>query len=397
MKSRRLLMRLDGEGMLVGIKDAAKLVGILIITCCAVMVCTMFLNYYMDVTGIEDEIASEQVMVFYRAQVATAKVVCGVSGGCMLITSVVMLLFYIKHYIDVHKKELGILKALGQSDISVAGNFWVFGFSVLFGAALGFAGAFLLMPLFYEVQNKDKILPDFSVQFHPILLLFLVVIPAAAFAALAVFYAWHKLKTPVIDLLKDRLSPSAGKIRYREDKSGDCPFLKDLKRNTLKGKKALVFFMVFASFCFSSMTQMAFSMKNLASVMMGVMILLIGLVLACTTLLLAITTVIRGNTKTIAMMRVFGYSQRECCGAILGGYRPASYIGFALGTVYQYVLLRIMVDIVFRDFEGIPDYGFDLPVMLLSLAVFIGFYEIVMYVFSERIKKISVKEIMLEG
>ena len=171
--------------MLVGIKDAAKLVGILIITCCAVMVCTMFLNYYMDVTGIEDEIASEQVMVFYRAQVATAKVVCGVSGGCMLITSVVMLLFYIKHYIDVHKKELGILKALGQSDISVAGNFWVFGFSVLFGAALGFAGAFLLMPLFYEVQNKDKILPDFSVQFHPILLLFLVVIPAAAFAALA--------------------------------------------------------------------------------------------------------------------------------------------------------------------------------------------------------------------
>jgi len=131
--------------------------------------------------------------------------------------------------------------------------------------------------------------------------------------------------------------------------------------------------------------------------MMGGMILLIGLVLACTTLLLAITTVIRGNTKTIAMMRVFGYSQRECCGAILGGYRPASYIGFALGTVYQYVLLRIMVDIVFRDFEGIPDYGFDLPVMLLSLAVFIGFYEIVMYVFSERIKKISVKEIMLEG
>lgn len=383
--------------MLVGIKDAAKLVGILIITCCAVMVCTMFLNYYMDVTGIEEEIVSEQEMVFYRAQVATAKVVCGVSGGCLLITSVVMLLFYIKHYIDVHKKELGILKALGQSDIQVAGNFWVFGISVFLGAALGFAGGFLLMPLFYEVQNKDKILPDISVHFHPVLLLLLVMVPAVAFAVLAVFYAWCKLKMPVIDLLKDRLSRPSGKKRRREDPGGDGPFLEDLKRNTLKGKKALVFFMVFASFCFSSMTQMSFSMKDLASVMMGVMILVIGIVLACTTLLLAITTVIRGNTKTIAMMRVFGYSQRECCRAILGGYRPASYIGFALGTIYQYALLRIMVDIVFRDFEGVPAYGFDLPVMFLSLAAFVGFYEIVMYVFSERIKRISVKEIMLEG
>lgn len=35
--------------------------------------------------------------------------------------------------------------------------------------------------------------------------------------------------------------------------------------------------------------------------------------------------------------------------------------------------------------------------MFLSLAAFVGFYEIVMYVFSERIKRISVKEIMLEG
>ena len=55
-----------------------------------------------------------------------------------------------------------------------------------------------------------------------------------------------------------------------------------------------------------------------------------------------------------------------------------------------------MVDIVFKDIEGVPEYKFDLPVMLLSLAVFIVFYEIVMYAYSERIKKISVKEIMLE-
>ena len=141
---------------------------------------------------------------------------------------------------------------------------------------------------------------------------------------------------------------------------------------------------------------MSFSMKDLSSEMMGVMMLVIGLVLAFTTLFLAITTVISGNTKTIAMMRVFGYSQKECCRAILGGYRPMSYIGFVIGTGYQYGLLRLMVDIVFKDFEDVPVYKFDVPVMLVSLVCFITIYEILMYVYSEKIKKISIKEIMIE-
>lgn len=145
------------------------------------------------------------------------------------------------------------------------------------------------------------------------------------------------------------------------------------------------------------MTQMSAGMKDLSSEMMGAMMVLIGLVLAFTTLFLAITTVINGNKKTIAMMRVFGYSHKQCCMAILGGYRPLSYIGFALGTVYQYALLRVMVDIVFKDMEGVPAYEFDFPMMLVSLAVFIFVYEMLMRIYSEKIKKISVKEIMLES
>ena len=73
-----------------------------------------------------------------------------------------------------------------------------------------------------------------------------------------------------------------------------------------------------------------------------------------------------------------------------------SYIGFAIGAVYQYGLLRLMVDIVFKDVEGVPEYEFDFPVMIISLVVFIAVYEILMYVYSEKIKKISIKEIMTE-
>lgn len=78
---KRPLTRLDGDDMLIGIKNASKLVGIFVISCCAVLVCTMFLNFYLDVRSVESEITSEVSMIFYNAQVSTAKVVCLVSGA----------------------------------------------------------------------------------------------------------------------------------------------------------------------------------------------------------------------------------------------------------------------------------------------------------------------------
>lgn len=381
--------------MVVGIKDAAKLIGISVIACCAVLVCTMFLNFNIDLIEIEENITSPQAMIFYEAQCSTAKVVSSVSGGCLLITSVVMLLFYIKHYIDTRKKELGILKALGYSRIKIAKNFWVFGISTFVGASVGFGGAFLIMPAFYRLQNADKILPEISINFHIEILFYFVILPTIVFAALAVFYAWHKLKTPPLSLLKDNFQPAKTKKR-KADKESSRSFIDDLKSSTLKSKKSLVFFIIFASFCFSAMTQMSLGILDLTSEMMSVMMLIIGLTLASTTLILAITTVISGNTKTIAMMRVFGYSQTECSKSLLSSYRPLAYIGFAIGTGYQYFLIRIMVDIVFKDLEEIPEKSFDFPVMLASLAAFIVIYEIVMHIFSKRINRISVKEVMLE-
>jgi len=382
--------------MLIGIKDAAKLIGVVIISCCAVLVCTMFLNFYLDIQQIESEITSELSKIFYKAQVSTAKVVCLVSGGCLLITSVVMLMFYIKHYVDTHKKELGILKALGYSNLKIAKNFWVFGTGTFIGSAIGFGGAFLIMPRFYALQNEDKMLPEIDIHFHPDVFLYFVILPAIGFSVLAVGYGWYKLKKPVLLLLKNDFQASAKDKKHKDGHLRERSFVDDLKGNTLKSKKALVFFIIFASFCFSAMTQMSFSMKDLSSEMMGIMILVIGLVLAFTTLFLAVTTVVSGNTKTIAMMRAFGYSQKECCKAILGGYRKMSYIGFAVGTIYQYTLLRIMVDIVFKDMEGVPAYEFDFLAMFVSIFVFVMIYESLMYVYSEKIKRISIKEIMIE-
>lgn len=381
--------------MFIGIKNISKFFGVSIISCCAVCVCTLFLNFYIDIQSIENAITSEIAIALYHAQILTAQVVCLITGGCLLLTSIIMLIFYIKHYIDTHKKELGILKALGYSNIKIALKFWIFGLSVLIGTLIGFLLAFAIMPRFYALQNKDALLPEITMHFHFSVFLYFVILPTLFFSLLSIFYTWYKLRKPVLSLLKDNLQIIKVPKHYQISKK-ETSFIQDLKINTLKSKKVLVFFITFASFCFSAMTQMSFSMKDLSSEMMGIMMLIIGLVLAFSTLFIAITTVIDGNAQTIAMMRVFGYSQKECSQAILNGYRPFSYLGFIIGTIYQYALLRIMVDFVFKDLENVPTYKFDFPIMFISLFTFIIIYEVLMFIYSNKIKKISLKKIMID-
>ncbi|MCH5275713.1 MAG: ABC transporter permease [Lachnospiraceae bacterium] len=378
--------------MIIGKRDIFKMLGVFILSACAVFVCTLFLNYNADLKGIKDLIVEGPMQQLFEALVMTGKVVCAVSGGCLLLTTVVMLFFYIKQYIDMHRKELGILKALGYSDWHIARGFWRFGFSVFLGTAAGYAGAWCMMPKFYEVQNEEHLLPEFGIRFHPLPALGLTLLPAAFFALLSILYGYHRLKTPVLALLKERES----KRVVAAKRESEQPFLQELGKSTLRQRKTLVFFTAFASFCYAAMVQMSAGMKELSSFMMAVMILGIGILLAVVTLFLAVTTVLSGNKKTIALMRAFGYSFRTCRKAILGGYRPMAYIGFIVGTLYQYTLLRLMVSLVFRNVENVPEYHFDVPVCLLTLVSFAVLYELFLYACANRIRKNTIKEIMLD-
>ena len=96
------------------------------------------------------------------------------------------------------------------------------------------------------------------------------------------------------------------------------------------------------------------------------------------------------------MMRVFGYDDTTCSRYILGAYRPVSHIGFAIGTLYQYGLLRLMVSVVFKDVGNVPEYGFDFKAFIVTLVLFVLVYELVMYMYSRSIKRLSVKSIMIE-
>lgn len=384
--------------MIIRTKDALKLIGVSIIAFCAVFVCTLFLNFNIDLVRIKDFITSDSVMVFYNTQVLMGKVVVAVSGGCLLLTSVITLFFYIKHYIDVHKQELGILKALGYSNLKIAKGSWVFGLSVFTGASLGFCLSFALIPKFYEVMNEDKILPEVPLHFNFILVLYLIILPTVVFGLLAIVYSYRKLKRPALELLKGKGEYAYKKKKHKKQEHTQMTFLQELKKSTVKSRPSLIFFIAFASFCYSAMVQMSMSMDELSSPMMAAIIMIIGLVLAVTTLFLAVTTVINATTKQISIMKVFGYSFRECSNAILNGYRPIAYMGFAIGAIYQYALLRIMVNMYATSTEvvSVPEYNFDVKGFFVVLISFILIYELIMYGYSVRIKNVSVKEIMLE-
>lgn len=376
--------------MVIRLKDTVKLFGITIIACCAVFVCTLFLSYNIDLAAIKDEITTEAGAAMYNAQVLMGKVVAGVSGGCLIATSVVMLLFYVKNYITAHGKELGILKALGYPDINIAKRFWIFGLSVFVGCVVGFVIGYLYLPKFYQKQtpNLQAVIPELKVKFHPSLAFALVCAPTIAFAAISVLFAYLKLKSPVLDLLREKRNV---KVKIGKDGKDAVPFLKDLRSVTLRSRKSLVFFVAF-----SAMVQMSFSMNELASETFAVMVLSIGLILAFVTLFLSLSSVVRGNAKTIAMMRVFGYDEATCSRYVLGAYRPFAYIGFAIGTAYQYGLLRIMVSVVFADVGNVPEYDFDIKAFILTLVIFALVYELVTYLYSRSLKKLSIKSVMSE-
>jgi len=190
------------------------------------------------------------------------KVTVVVTGGCLIATSVVMLLFYVKNYIDTHGKELGILKALGYSNMRIAKHFWIFGISVFAGCLIGYTIAFLYLPTFYEVQNAEGLFPKLDPQFHPLLTFALIFAPTVAFTVISVVFAYAKLKNPVLELLREKREYRT--LIGRESRK-DYPFLKGLSNATLTSRKALVFFVAFSAFCFSAMVQMSLSMNELAS------------------------------------------------------------------------------------------------------------------------------------
>lgn len=374
--------------MIVGIKDGLKLFGVTIVCACAVFVCTFFLNYYMDCLALTD-IPTESVEL-YNAQQLSAKITCMITGGVLALIAVFLVAFYTGLFIEERSKTIGALKALGYPNGKIALGFWVFGLSVLLGTALGHGPGYALAPKVYALMSDGLLKVD--LHYHAELTAGLVVAPTVVFSLVAVLCAYLKLRTPVMQLLRGK----AEKAKTGKAKDNGRSFLWETFFRTPATHKALAFFVALAGFCFAAMMQMGWSMKTLSTVTMGIIMLVIGLVLAVTTFLLAMTSLTRGNAKTASLMKAYGYNFWEYGNAVFGGFRLFAYIGFGVGTAYQYGLLRLMVDLVFNNVAAMPEYSFDVGCFFVTLACFIVVYEAAVLFFNYRIGKENVRKFVSE-
>ena len=375
--------------MIVGIRDGLKMFGVAIVSACAVFVCTFYLNYYLDCLAIRGSVPAESIQL-YEAQQLSAKITCAIAGGALALIAVVLVAFYTGLFVAERSKTIGLLKAMGYSDGKIALGFWVFGLSALVGTAAGHALGYALAPTIYSLMSDGFL--EVPLRYHFELTAGLVIAPTVLYSLVAVLCAYLRLRAPVMTLLRGK----AEKAKTGKAKSRERSFLWEVFFRTPSAHKALAFFVAFAGFCFSTMLQMSWSMKDLASVTMGVIMLVIGVVLAVTVFLLAMTSLTRGNAKTVSLMRAYGYNFWEYGNAVFGGFRPFAYLGFGIGTAYQYGLLRLMVDLVFKDVGTMPAYSFDVGAFFVTLACFIVVYEAAVAYFTYRIGKENVRKYVSE-
>ena len=379
--------------MVISIRDLRKLSVVSIISFCAVLVTTLFVNFYLDLQSIEVEKLSLTAKAYYDAQVLIAKFVSLVSGGVLSLLAVLLLFFYIKQFIDNHKEELGILKALGYHNFELAKHFWIFSCSVFLGAILGFVSSFFFMKDFYDLRNQKDLLPNIEIHFHWQLFLAMVILPTILFALLGIGYALVKLKQPSLYLLK-RLELAQVKQKHHKTKV-NRPFLQELGAVHFYKKKLLIFFVVFAAFSFAAMIQLSLGLNDFIDGTIQVMMMGIGVLLSLSILLLCLGTVVQENKASLALMKAFGYSQKECSQVILTRYRLVAYLGFVLGTAYQYGLMKILFKVIVKDAQGVPAYSFDVQLCIITFLAFAILYELLVTNYFKAIRRMTLKEIMI--
>lgn len=371
--------------MIVSFRDGLKFISVSVVCFCAVFVCTFFLNYYFDVLPLSSTAGEHMPLV--TAQLATAKFTCGISGGVLGCIAALTAVFYTKTYINRNSKKIATFKAMGYSATEISASFTVFGLSVFCGCALGFGLGWAVMPAMYKLLTIDGLIV--KINFHISLPFLLVAAPTAVFTALIFAFARIALNKPVMQILKG--SDKKVKIK-REHKS----FMADMIWGTLRSKKALAFFVAFSAFCFSAMVQMGLSMQDYSSVEMGLIILLIGVVLALTSAVMALTSLVESNSRNLAILKAVGYSSPKRIVATFAAFIPFVAVGFALGTLYQHLLLEIMIGVVFRGVAQVPAYKFDFGCFFVTAAAFTVVFAALFAFYFHKANRVSVKEITAE-
>ena len=101
------------------------------------------------------------------------------------------------------------------------------------------------------------------------------------------------------------------------------------------------------------------------------------------------------SRETLALMKALGYTDRECQSHILAPYRFWAYLGFALGTAYQYGIMEILIGVIKDTVPEKIEHNFDGNVCFWTLLGFAVVYESLFYLSNRKLQKQTIKEVLL--
>ena len=173
-------------------------------------------------------------------------------------------------------------------------------------------------------------------------------------------------------------------------------FIKELESTILYSNKTLIFFIIFAAMSFSSMIQMSLGMRDFVDTIIRMIMTVIGVILSLSILLITLEVIVSNNKKNISILNIMGYSVSECSQIVLSKYRIVVLIGFIIGTVYQYVLIKVLLIKLSKELDSQVVYNFDYLSLLISLVLFILIYELFIRYYYKKIRMIDAKKIILD-
>ena len=137
------------------------------------------------------------------------------------------------------------------------------------------------------------------------------------------------------------------------------------------------------------MVQLSFGLRDYTDDIIQTMMIMIGLILSFSILFLSLGIVVSESRETLALMKAFGYTD------ILAPYRFWAYLGFVLGTAYQYGIMEILIGVIKDTVPEKIEHHFDGNVCFWTLLGFAVVYESLFYLSNRKLQKQTIKEVLL--
>lgn len=134
--------------------------------------------------------------------------------------------------------------------------------------------------------------------------------------------------------------------------------------------------------------------SNSLYIILSAMLFILGLVIGATVLLLSIYASVSHYKKYIALMKIYGYTQKECNYTIINGYRKLSLAGFLVSIPYTYILCSVMFRIISMNSDMLYPVNFNLLSVLICFFITFALTELIIGITRRFITGISFKEIM---